>query len=196
MTLPAMMVSQNGDLAMTRPSAVQWVERNLRKIRGRAAIFLRYSPYDMEDFIQLAYVTALTAVNVSTTRNVPFEACFWILFTAESRKMASNPATRNCYQEFTEDYTKEGYAPTAARKLSWKVPDGAVGETRELTDDLIEKALSVMTARQREVWVFLLDKKHCRIEEIAEALKVKRQVIEELRESGLRRVRRHFGGRP
>jgi DNA-directed RNA polymerase specialized sigma24 family protein len=190
------MVSQHGDLAMTRHSAVQWVHRNLRKIRGRAAIFLRYSPYDMEDFIQQAYATALTAVNVSMSRNVPFEACFWILFTAESRKMASNPATRNCYREFTEDYTDEGYAPTATRHLRRYVQDGAIGGTRELTDDLIEQALSVMTERQREVWGYLLDRKHCSTEEIAGALNVKRQVIEELREAGLRRVRRHFGGRP
>jgi len=198
MTLYAIAVSQNEEYAITGHFAVQWVDGNVRKIRGRAAMFLRYSPYDMEDFIQQAYATALTAADVSITRNVPFEACFWTLFTADSREMASNPATRNCYQEFAEDYTEEGYAPTFIRESNQPTLDeSGNGESdRILTDELVAKALSIMTARQREVWSYLLGKRHYSTAEIAGALKVRRQVIEELREAGLRRVRRHFGGRP
>jgi len=196
--MPAMAVPRDGDHEARRRLVVQWVDGNIRKVKGRAAKFLRYSPYDMEDFIQQAYATALTAVEVSMIQDIPFEACFWILFTAESRMMASNPVTRNCYEEFTEDYTEKGYAPTFVQELHQPAMDdtGIGKEDLELIEVLIDMALSVMAPRQREVWRYLLSDTHYATAEIAEALKVKRQVIEELRESGLRRVRKHFGGRP
>ncbi len=195
MTMPAMVTSSNRDPLMPRHLAVQWVDRNVKKIKGRAAKFLRYSPYDMEDFLQQAYATALVAVDISQAREVPFEACFWILFSAESRMMASNPATRNCFEEFREDYTEEGLSPTLIHELYQAQRDESWGEDRELTAELAEKALSVMTERQREVWSYLLSGKHYSTLEIAKAMKVTRQVIEELRDAGLRRVRRHFEGR-
>lgn len=197
MTMLAAAVSSNGELAMTRHLAVQWVAKNARKIKGRAAKFLRYSPYDMEDFLQQAYVTALAAVDISLTRDVPFEACFWVLFSAESRMMASNPVTRNCFEEFREEYTEEGLSPTLIQE-SYQVPwdgDGIGEEEQELTGELREKALSTMTDRQREVWGYLLSERHYSTLEIAKVMKVTRQVVEELRDAGLKRVKKHFEGR-
>jgi len=151
----------------------------------------------MEDFIQQAYVTALAAVNVSQNRSVPFEACFWILFTADSRMMASNPATRNCFEELREDYTEGGLAPTQIHEFHqapWDEP-GSEEADLEITDELMEKAMAAMTVRQREVWGYLLSERHYSTLEIGKIMKVTRQVIEELRDSGLKRVRKHFGGK-
>lgn len=194
---PALNLAPDGDHEAQRRLAVLWVDRNMRKIRGRAAKFQRYSPYDLEDFIQQSYIAALAAVDVSRDQDLPFEACFWVLFTAESRIMASNPVTRNRYEEFTEDYTEQGYAPTFTQEL-YQPPTGELSsrEDLEMIQGIIDMALSVMTPRQREVWRFLLSDKHHTTAEIAEILGVKRQVVEELRESGLTRVRKHFGGRP
>lgn len=194
MIMPAMAGPRDEEREAQRRFAIQWVDGNLKKVKGRAAKFQHYSPYDMEDFIQQAYIAALTAVDVSRGQELPFEACFWVLFTADSRIMASNPVTRNRYEEFAEDYTEQGYAPTFAQDLFPYSAEGisAGKEEPEEIDTLIDIAIAAMTSRQREVWRFLLSEKHHTTAEIAGILGVKRQVVEELRDSGLRRVRRYF----
>ena len=194
MTMPAIALSPNEEPLITRNIAIQWVEKNVKKIKGRAVKFLRYSPYDMEDFIQQAYVAALSAADVAQRRGIAFEACFWILFSAESRKMASDPVTRNCFEEFRDDYMEEALSPTFPhefRELPWD-GDGIGEEDQELTDELTEMALSMMTARQGVVWRYLLSKRHYSSLEIAKLMNVTRQVVEELRDTGLRRVKKHF----
>ncbi len=194
MAIPAATASRDRDREAQRSEAVRWVERNMRKIRGRAAKFQRYSPYDLEDFTQQAYAAALAAVNVSMDQDLPFEACFWVLFTADSRTMASNPVTRNRYQEFRENYTERGYAPTVTQELHQTCTDAfEVGrEDLELIEGLIDIALQVMTSKQRKVWRYLLSETYYTTTDIAEILSVKRQVVEELRDTGLKRVRKYF----
>jgi DNA-directed RNA polymerase sigma subunit (sigma70/sigma32) len=108
--------------------------------------------------------------------------------------MGSNPVTADCYEEFAEDYTEEGYAPTFAQELIYE-PDGEceIGkEELEMIEGLIDIALSVMAPKQREVWHHLLGGQSHTVTEIARILNVKRQVVEELRDSGLRKVRKYF----
>jgi len=193
MILPAITAPRDEEREAQRRFAVQWVEGNMKKVRGRAAKFQRYSPYDMEDFIQQAYEAALTAVDVSRNQSLPFEACFWVIFTADSRTMASNPVTRNHYENFREEYTKQGHAPSVPKEIYQPSPEERLSwEDLEAVQMLIDIAVSVMTSRQREVWRLLLGDKRHTTAEIAEIMGVKRQVVEELRDSGLRRVRRYF----
>ncbi len=177
-----------------RRVAVQWVGEHKRRIKGRAAKFQHYSPYDLEDFIQQAYASALEAVDVCRKRELPFAACFWTLFTADCRMMGSNPVTADCYEEFAEDYTDQGYAPTFAQELIYE-PDEECEiekEDLEMIEGLIDIALSVMAPKQREVWHHLLGNQSRTISEIAKILKIRRQVVEELRDAGLRKVRKYF----
>jgi len=191
MAIPAATASRDGDHEAQRSEAVRWVERNMRKIRGRAVKFQRYSPYDLDDFTQQAYAVALAAVDVSRDQGIPFEACFWVLFTADSRTMASNPVTRNRYQEFRENYTERGYAPTITQEFHQTSTDEfEIG--REDLEGLIDIALQVMTSKQRKVWRYLLSETYYTTTDIAEILSVKRQVVEELRDTGLKRVRKYF----
>ena len=69
MALPAATASREGNYETHRNEAVRWVERNMRKIKGRAAKFQRYSPYDLEDFTQQAYAAALAAVDMAGYEN-------------------------------------------------------------------------------------------------------------------------------
>jgi hypothetical protein len=194
MAKPAAAAHWERDREEQRRQAVQWVIDNMRKIRGRAAKFQRYSPYDLDDFIQQAYAAALAAVDVSIDQGIPFEACFWVLFTADSRTMASNPVTRNRYQEFRENYTEWGYAPTPTQDLfqDFAEETGIGKEELEMVEALIDMALQLMTPKQRKVWRYLLSDTYYTTTDIAEILSVKRQVVEELRDTGLKRVRRYF----
>ena len=194
MALAAATASREGNYETHRTEAVRWVERNMRKIKGRAAKFQRYSPYDLEDFTQQAYAAALAAVDVSMNQGIPFEACFWVLFTADSRTMASNPVTRNRYEEFRENYTERGYAPTPTQELFQDFAEETeMGkEDLEMVEALIDMALQVMTTKQRKVWRYLLSDTYHTTTDIAEILSVKRQVVEEIRDTGLKRVRKYF----
>lgn len=176
--------------------AIMWVRKNIGKVKGRAAKFQRYSPYDMEDFIQQAYIAALAADRVSQERGVPFEACFWVLFSADIRVMASNPVTRNYFQEFREEYGEDGLSPTVLREIHHHSDmEDVEMESPRKTKMLIRKALHAMTPRQRQVWRHLLSKRHYSVTKIAGKMRVRRQVIEELRDTGLKRVRRSFRGK-
>ena len=194
MATPTTIGSRDEGLEEQRRAAVQWVGENKRRIKGRAAKFQRYSPYDLEDFIQQAYASALEAIDVCLRQDLPFAACFWTIFTADCRMMASNPVTEDCYEEFTEDYTDQGYAPTFAQELFYEpYQERTMGrEDLDMIKGLIDIALSVMAPRQREVWHHLLGDRYRTVTELAGILKVKRQVVEEHRDSGLKQVRKYF----
>ena len=49
-----------------------------------------------------------------------------------------------------------------------------------------------MTPKQRKVWRYLLSETYYTTTDIAEILSVKRQVVEEIRDTGLKRVRKYF----
>jgi DNA-directed RNA polymerase sigma subunit (sigma70/sigma32) len=108
--------------------------------------------------------------------------------------MASNPGTRNRYEEFRENYTERGYAPTPTQELFQDFAEETeMGkEDLEMVEALIDMALQVMTTKQRKVWRYLLSDTYYTTTDIAEILSVKRQVVEEIRDTGLKRVRKYF----
>jgi predicted DNA-binding protein YlxM (UPF0122 family) len=65
-------------------------------------------------------------------------------------------------------------------------------EDLEMVEALIDMALQVMTTKQRKVWRYLLSDTYYTTTDIAEILSVKRQVVEEIRDTGLKRVRKYF----
>jgi hypothetical protein len=74
--------------------AILWVDQNVKQIQGHTRKYLPFAPYDQEDFLQDAYEAALEAVNVSADRQIPFPACFWILFKGKVSDVTPNPGSK------------------------------------------------------------------------------------------------------
>jgi len=88
-------------LKVTKEYAVNWVKENIMIIRGRAARFLPYSPYELGDLQQEAYVSALEALPVCNDPNkrVPFPAAFWKIYNHNLSRMATNPSLKKVLGE-------------------------------------------------------------------------------------------------
>lgn len=76
---------------LTSEEAVAWVDRNARTIQGHTRKYLPFAPYDQEDFLQDAYEAALEAAKVSAERQIPFPACFWIIFKGKISEVTPHP---------------------------------------------------------------------------------------------------------
>lgn len=74
--------------------AISWVDQNAKKIAGHSRKYLPFAPYDQEDFLQDAYEAALEAVLISTERQIPFPACFWVLYKSKISAVTPNPSSR------------------------------------------------------------------------------------------------------
>jgi hypothetical protein len=100
---------------LSSEEAIDWVDQNARQILGHARKYLPFAPYDQEDFRQDAYEAALEAARVSAERDIPFPACFWILFKGKisdvtpfpgSRRNAGSCSSPSTFCEWTDFSTK------------------------------------------------------------------------------------------
>lgn len=135
------------------------------------------SAYDIEDFIQQAYVSAYEAMTSSEVEKNPelFERYFWGVFKNQCRGMLNGP------------------------KLSEDVEPVAVTTSPlPIRDDQLETSLEIMTPREKDVWRRLLGANGGTptLTAIAADLGCSRQCVQQLRDAGLRRVREHFSTRP
>lgn len=60
--------------------AVAWVKKNQKSIAKKARFYSHYAPYDLEDYLQDAYVAAFIATDISLEKKLPFAACFWTTY--------------------------------------------------------------------------------------------------------------------
>ena len=175
---------------------------------GRKAAIVRYarrfmvfSPYDVQDYLCEAHLAAFEAMKVCLRKNEPerYEGYFWTLVKSAFAAMSTNPSQRDIvpgedagpmavvFEPYTEAWSDdETSRPTRAAAASPDVlMDFAVLENM-LSRQRIREALGVMTARERDVWLALIEGRDTR--EIALMLGTSRQNVEKLRESGMKRV--------
>lgn len=74
--------------------AIDWVDQNAKQILGHTRKYLPFAPYDQEDFLQDAYEAALEASKISEERQIPFPACFWVLFKGKISDVTPNPGSK------------------------------------------------------------------------------------------------------
>jgi hypothetical protein len=60
--------------------AVAWVKQHRKIIARKAQNYTVYAPYDIEDYLQDAYVAAIIATEISQKKNLPFAPCFWTTY--------------------------------------------------------------------------------------------------------------------
>jgi len=62
-------------------AAVEWVDQKKEEIRKCAVRYIRYVPYDVDDYLQEAYVSATEAVMVvNNNPKLDFDGVFWKIF--------------------------------------------------------------------------------------------------------------------
>jgi len=156
---------------------VPWVDSRRDRITGWARLRMGMSAYDVEDFIQQAYISAYEAMTSREVEKNPalFERYFWGVFKNQCRGMLTGPRL----SENVEPASKSS-PPVTAR------------------DDGLKNSLEIMTPREKDVWTRLLDSGNGTptLSEIALDLGCSRQCVQQLRDAGLRRVRDHFSSRP
>jgi RNA polymerase sigma factor (sigma-70 family) len=71
--------------------AMQWVQDNEPKIKSKIRQYLKFTPYEMCDFLQEAYEAAFVAVLRSQEKDIPFEAAFWTTFRNRISVLTPDP---------------------------------------------------------------------------------------------------------
>lgn len=80
---------------LTSEEAVGWVNENAKTILGHIRKYLPFAPYDQEDYLQDAYEAALAAVQIARDRQVPFVACFWVVFRRRITEVTPHPESKH-----------------------------------------------------------------------------------------------------
>jgi len=165
--------------------AVDWVDRNKHRIRGRAMKFARMSPYDTEDFLQDAYEAALLAEQVAARKGLDFERCFWVTY----RRVTCGKLNEIMLQEDYEvtDLPSEG-DPCFELLVIEELESQGQGSRPE---DLVKTILGSMSPKAKEAWEYSL--LGYSPKEVGELLGIRRQSVEKRKEQGVKRVR-HQGG--
>lgn len=202
-------------LEVTKEYAVNWVKENIITVRGRAARFLSFSPYDLEDMVQEAYVAAIEALTVANDpqKRVPFLAAFWKIYNHKLCRMATNPSLRKLlgeeygkspanflryvddpydHAESENDHSESNHKPVKAWTSAESDEEMLLRLTEEIDQENEMRGLiaTAMTKRQQEVWFYLIDCSYS-ITKTAEVLNVTKQTVSVIRDQGLRRIKKH-----
>lgn len=184
---------------------LRWVNDNLPKIRGHARKYLSYSPYELDEFVQQAYETALRASGESLRKGISFEQIFWSSFRIACLKMTYTHGDRievyhEEYREFGDEETMATQVPvdllTGEREIIHSIDghqdksdllDGLSPEERKI---LVREVFDLMLPKEKKAWEFHFQ--GFSIRETAKLIGVTRQRIQNLMKRGLRRVRNHL----
>jgi RNA polymerase sigma factor (sigma-70 family) len=120
--------------------ATQWVSANRKVIRQIASPYFKFMVGDYEDLYQEATIAIFKALVCSRKKRTPEQlfSYFRVIFKTSCIKMASGIQTVHCL----EDY----FLPWQEKPEEKQEPDSKD----------IEKALTKITARQREICLWLL----------------------------------------
>lgn len=153
------MQDHSGGGITTKEQAGKWVRDNRPIIYKKIRTYTACTPYDRDDFLQDAHIAALQALEISKTKNIPFETCFWYQF---------RPMLRSCALDFTDnDQNKNrGNASTSPTTLMCidienvnpNFPDRKDSSfTDEIDPDLFfNKIHKHITRRQRKIIKLLI----------------------------------------
>ena len=195
---PALVAGATMDAA----DVLKWVEDNLPQIKGHARKYLAYSPYELEEFVQQAFETALGILKDNRLKAVPFERIFWSSFRIDCLGMTytrgkSKDVFHDEYQESGDDESPATGTPAELLIDGEEIFDSIDGQPEEtgIVDDLlpeerkmvVRRALDLMTFKERRAWEFRLAGYTRR--ETARLMCVSRQNVQNFLKRGLMRVK-------
>ena len=188
---------------------LHWVRGNLAKIKGHARKYLPYSPYEMAEFIQQAYETAVRTCARSPQMGPTFEKIFWSYFRIACIKMTYTHGEKiDVYHEEYREFGDEDEAATrvpseyrADGKVVFRAMDDDCRDPIEIIDSMspqeqkiaVQEVLALMDQRERRAWEFHFQGYSGR--ETAKLMGVTRQRVQNLLKRGLRRARKQLAQR-
>lgn len=124
--------------------AADWVRNNEYRIRRKFRRHLKFSPYEDEDYLQEAYLSAFVAVRRSDWKGIPFEAAFWIIFSEHIGKMTPNHKRGSSGSKSV---------PSCLCKVEISSTVIALEEMKEMPDieAIYQKISCYLTSRERSV---------------------------------------------
>ncbi len=187
---------------MNAEDVLKWIEGNLPQIKGHARKYLAYSPYELEEFVQQAYETALGVRKDNRLKAVPFERIFWSSFRVDCLGMTYTHGKlkdvfHDEYQEFGDDESPATEMPAEFLIDGEEIFESIDGQPEEsdIVDDLspegrkiaVRRALDLMTFKERRAWEFRLVGYTCR--ETARLMGISRQNVQNFLKRGLMRAK-------
>lgn len=183
-----------------------WVGERMARIRGHARKYLAYSPYEMDEFVQQAYETALLAREDCLRRGAPadiacFEKMFWSSFRIACLRMTYTHGKKAVISH--EEYQESGDENAPATQTPAEVLIGGgedisetsgagPGRVDELTPAqkraFARQVLALMTPREKLAWEHILAGRTRR--QAARSMGITRQSVQDLLRWGIKRAKR------
>ena len=187
-------------VAIDAEDILKWVEDNLPQIKGHARKYLAYSPYELEEFVQQAYETALAVLKDNRLKTVSFDRIFWSSFRVDCLGMTYTRGRSDVfhdeYQEFGDEESPATEMPAEFLIDGEQIFDSIEGQPEpiDIVDDLspekrkmvVRRALDLMTFKERRAWEFRIAGYTRR--ETARLMGVSRQNVQNFLKRGLMRV--------
>ena len=188
--------------ALDDDSLLEWLAGAERQIRGHARKYLSHSPYEMEEFVQQAHETALTARDVALRKGAPFEKVFWSSFRIACIHMTYTCGRRDkiSHEEYQESGDEDALATRTPAELLTGGEDildvdgrpGTSGPFDGLSTaqrkTFARQILDLMTPRERLAWEYALKGKTRR--QTARIMGATRQCVQNLLRRGINRAKR------
>ncbi len=198
---PAAEASRAASAEMDAEDVLKWVEDNLPQIKGHARKYLAYSPYELEEFVQQAYETALAVRKDNRLKTVSFDRIFWSSFRVDCLGMTYTRGRSDVfhdeYQEFGDEESPATEMPAELLIDGEEIFDSidSQPEPFDIVDDLspekrkmvVRRALDLMTFKERRAWEFRIAGYTRR--ETARLMCVSRQNVQNFLKRGLMRVK-------
>jgi RNA polymerase sigma factor (sigma-70 family) len=176
-----------------------WIQAHKGAIIKFAKKYVPYSGYNIEDFFAEASLAAVEADIAARQNCKSFNYYFWGFFRNSCRKMTHlHGAKVACWHEpYIENPEDDEVSTITYRDNRNIMEDSFISRIdqkqnlfkifkEEVADKEIQTALNKMTLLEKEVWTRLLQGD--RICEIAKEMGKKRQLIQKLRNSGLKKA--------
>ena len=120
--------------------AIKWISENKDKIKSRSLKAVMTSPYDMDDFIQMAYCAAVKVIKNSLGKQDDLKKQFWQLYWSEMQVM-----TRRSVPTYT-----------CGDKIDDLSRNPAGGSCNKLNSPRDSEIFQAMSLKQSETWRELL----------------------------------------
>lgn len=163
-------------------SCMSYVKTNLKTIKGRAKKFIPYAVYDMDDFLQEAFLCAIEAVNSCPQKcNTcaeellnceTYPIIFWGVIKDRYSKMATLPSLKKLYgtgstmpiypidiESYSVMLEHEKINVFNTPHLEFDLNENEMKEAE--IDMKISEALSLMNEKSRQAWEYYLGRNGC-----------------------------------
>lgn len=134
---------------MGRDEAIAWVDKYRPLLEKRLQKVVHALPYDLEDYIQDAYETALISERISARNGLSLSSVFWIILKRWKRRASVSIAVNDC-EEYQEEnlYQIRSSIPDPEEELLMKetFPDHRYKFLLEFMDVLSQNERNVLTS--------------------------------------------------